>query len=180
MRKLPRATTGEPVVISPEVWNRLCDAVERSDNFSVSSPLSMDETPAGRALAIIENRALVPLKIVAPLGSDGMYTVKTGVWKERLSEAGPNSPELTIEFADDVDATAFIPEEVFGGGHALGGDEVVFAHPPPISTDGNRLAYQISFNGFASPQYQGMDMTAVVSGRWGADWDQFIPDFGLA
>jgi hypothetical protein len=52
MTSLPRADPNRDFVIGGRLWNRLADAVERSDRLAVAGPLSLIERQGGRVLCL--------------------------------------------------------------------------------------------------------------------------------
>jgi hypothetical protein len=66
--KLPRASPGTTVVIAADVWNVLAAAVEKSNNFTVSAPLHLSESPSGRALSLTTEATVDISVLVTKIG----------------------------------------------------------------------------------------------------------------
>jgi hypothetical protein len=64
--RLPR-TDEETVVLQGKLWNRVADALERLDRFTVAPPLQMTDGPDGRRLSarITTGRVTIDAKITA-------------------------------------------------------------------------------------------------------------------
>jgi hypothetical protein len=86
-----------------------------------------------------------PLKIVAALSPDGMYSVKTGQWKDVLPESSGTTLDDMFEFVDDADAVAFVAAEILAadGVHNLQADDIVFGVVQPQVTDQRNTVFLI-------------------------------------
>lgn len=72
-QKFPRAPiNGPPVALSADVYNALCDAIERSAKWTVTPPLKLQSVASGNYLSLVATaNSDVPLKLTSTVSSQG-------------------------------------------------------------------------------------------------------------
>jgi hypothetical protein len=139
--KLPRASPGTTVVIAADVWNVLAAAVEKSNNFTVSAPLHLSESPSGRALSL-ELPRHVTFKVSSNVSSQvGRYNAKSFIEGVKGNATG-NLVEADIgslASADDC-IVWHVPEIVVGSSkHLLKADGVYTGRVAGTDSSGKKI-----------------------------------------
>lgn len=95
-KRIKRAPAGtKAIAVSGDLWNALCDLVERSQIVSVAAPLFLQDTPAGKVLGFHG-------------GEDKARWVK--VTSDRDSHGGEYGGRVSVGEMEDADGNLTLPQ----------------------------------------------------------------------
>ena len=76
MKSLPRQKGPDPVVLAPEVYNRMCDMIEAAFNLMVAPPLQRRDHANGRSLSLAQIANAIHMQITVAPDTNKVATCK--------------------------------------------------------------------------------------------------------